>query len=620
MELMDVMKTSGTCRQYTSADVPADVLARVLDGARWAPTGGNRQGVRFVAVRDRAKRLQLAKWYRETWAPYAARSRASLERNGAPTGILDRAEHFAAHFEDVPVLVVVCAQWDAIHPTDHELGRISVVGGCSIYPAVQNLLLKAREEGLGAALTTLLCRYEPQVKALLDIPDGVITAAHIALGWPERPLPREAQPAATVRDRLSRHLRSTAPGRVSALRKLPDSSDTVLTADLQDGRMTTLTPLRQIELVAVARNQEATLDQSVRRLRDHLLRCGSDLFPGGWRITIADHASTDSTGAIADRLAAELDDVDVVHLAHQIDRKALRSNWARSQATIAAFVTLAPGADLDALLRPLVTHSSAAEPAARGGLTRRGALFAAGGIGLTALLAACGRNGTSSAATTGAASSSSGATSSSSTTAAAGATTSAVASNVVLAPEMTEGPYYLDLDLVRSDIREDREGAALALTLSVIDVSTGTPVSGAAVDIWHCDANGFYSGFVSQSAAANGGTDLTDDGTFLRGTQLSDTSGNVTFTTIYPGWYQGRTVHIHVKAHVNGSEIHTGQLFFDDAFTDEVFASAPYSSRGERELRNEQDNIFQGGGDKSTLTVTKDGDSYTTSLAMGVSA
>lgn len=189
MELMDVMTTSGTCRFFTADQVPGDVLGRVLDAARWAPTGGNRQGVRFVAVRDVAKRRQLAEWYRETWAPYAARSRASLERAGAPTGILDRAQHFADHLEDIPVLLVVCAQWDAIYPTDHELGRISVVGGCSIYPAVQNVLLKAREEGLGAALTTLLCRYEPQVKELLSIPDGVITAAHVALGWPARQLP-----------------------------------------------------------------------------------------------------------------------------------------------------------------------------------------------------------------------------------------------------------------------------------------------------------------------------------------------------------------------------------------------------------------------------------------------
>jgi nitroreductase len=190
MELMDVMTTSGTCRFFKTDDVADEVLARVLDAARWAPTGGNRQGVRFVAVRDMAKKRQLAEWYRESWAPYAARSRAGLERAGAKTGILERAQHFADHFEDVPVLLVVCAQWDAIYPTDHELGRISVVGGCSIYPAVQNVLLKAREEGLGAALTTLLCRHEPQVKELLGIPDGVITAAHVAIGWPERPLPR----------------------------------------------------------------------------------------------------------------------------------------------------------------------------------------------------------------------------------------------------------------------------------------------------------------------------------------------------------------------------------------------------------------------------------------------
>ena len=130
-------------------------------------------------------------WYRETWAPYAARTRAGLDGRSPPTGVLDRAQHFADHLEDIPVLLVVCAKWDAIYPTDHELGRISVVGGCSIYPAVQNVLLKAREEGLGAALTTLLCRYEPQVKELLSIPDGVITAAHVAVGWPEKPLPRK---------------------------------------------------------------------------------------------------------------------------------------------------------------------------------------------------------------------------------------------------------------------------------------------------------------------------------------------------------------------------------------------------------------------------------------------
>ena len=207
MELMDVMTTSGTCRFFKTDEVSDDVLARVLDAARWAPTGGNRQGVRFVAVAtlrsDGSSRSGTARHGRRTRpAP-----RAGLERASAPTGVLDHAQHFADHLEDIPVLLVVCAKWDAIYPTDHELGRISVVGGCSIYPAVQNVLLKAREEGLGAALTTLLCRYEPQVKELLSIPDGVITAAHVALGWPEKPLPRQAQPAPCLRLRIPRHVR-----------------------------------------------------------------------------------------------------------------------------------------------------------------------------------------------------------------------------------------------------------------------------------------------------------------------------------------------------------------------------------------------------------------------------
>src|SRR5439155_22870170 len=123
------------------------------------------------------------------------------------------------------------------------------------------------------------------------------------------------------------------------------------------------------------------------------------------------------------------------------------------------------------------------------------------------------------------------------------------------------------------------------------------------VDIWHGDANGLYSGFVSSSASANqGGTSAADDGTFLRGTQVTNGSGKVTFKTIYPGYYRGRTVHIHVKVHVSGREVHTGQLFFDDTFTDTVFASTvPYSSRSARDTRNSNDSIYRSGGAASVL-------------------
>ncbi len=188
MDLREVIESTWTCRFYRADPVPDEVLARVLDGTRYAPTGGNRQGVRFVAVRDAAKRRQLAEWYLPIWEPYAAQARA---RPGAPKArLLENADHFARHLAEIPVHVVVCAQLSDLLPTDRHLDRLSVVGGASIYPSVQNLLLSARAEGLGTALTTLLCAVEPQVKALLGIPDGVLTAAMVALGWPARPFPR----------------------------------------------------------------------------------------------------------------------------------------------------------------------------------------------------------------------------------------------------------------------------------------------------------------------------------------------------------------------------------------------------------------------------------------------
>lgn len=191
MELEEAMQTNGTCRFYKPDPIPDDVLARVLDASRFAPNGGNRQGLRFVVVKDAAKKAQLAEWYRVPWKAYMEGARAGQIDIGGEWKVVENADHFADHLQDVPSIIIACAKLDAVHPTDTDLGRVSVVGGGSIYPGVQNLLLRARQEGLGTALTTLLCMVEPQVKALLNIPDDVITAAHIAIGWPVRPFPKK---------------------------------------------------------------------------------------------------------------------------------------------------------------------------------------------------------------------------------------------------------------------------------------------------------------------------------------------------------------------------------------------------------------------------------------------
>jgi protocatechuate 3,4-dioxygenase beta subunit len=179
----------------------------------------------------------------------------------------------------------------------------------------------------------------------------------------------------------------------------------------------------------------------------------------------------------------------------------------------------------------------------------------------------------------------------------------------VLAPEQTEGPYYLDDHKVRRNITEGRPGAPLTLRLGVVDVSSCKPVKGAALDIWHCDAGGVYSGTSVQD---------TEDDRFLRGVQRTDAKGIAVFRTIYPGWYQGRTVHIHVMVHLAGNVVHTGQLYFADALTDTVYRRSPYSSRPSRTTRNAADSIYRNGGKRSTLKLTKSGSGYLGSITMGV--
>jgi protocatechuate 3,4-dioxygenase beta subunit len=178
----------------------------------------------------------------------------------------------------------------------------------------------------------------------------------------------------------------------------------------------------------------------------------------------------------------------------------------------------------------------------------------------------------------------------------------------VLAPEQTEGPYYIEGERVRRTITDGRPGTPLRLRLRVVDAATCKPIRRAAVDVWHCDAGGLYSGF----------GDAGGNRTFMRGVQRTDAKGYVTFLTVYPGWYQGRTVHIHVKVHVGGNVVHTGQLYFPDAVTDAVYRQAPYGARPDRTTRNSSDAIYRNGGRRSRLALRKSGAGYVGTITMGV--
>ena len=179
----------------------------------------------------------------------------------------------------------------------------------------------------------------------------------------------------------------------------------------------------------------------------------------------------------------------------------------------------------------------------------------------------------------------------------------------VLSPEMTDGPYYLPGEKVRRNISEGQPGAPLALRFSIVDAAKCKPIKGAAVDIWHASAGGKYSG-----EEANDTVGLT----FLRGIQRTDAKGLALFQSVYPGWYPGRAVHIHVKVHLGDDVVHTGQVFFRDSFTDAVYRRAPYRGRGTRDKRNADDSIFLDGGSRSLLRMRTTGKGYTGSITLGV--
>lgn len=244
-------------------------------------------------------------------------------------------------------------------------------------------------------------------------------------------------------------------------------------------------------------------------------------------------------------------------------------------------------------------------------LNRREALLALAGAGAAVALVGCGMSSSS--------------PSTAQVTATSGAATSTASGNTpacVARPALTEGPYFVDERLNRSDIRSDpsngsvRLGTLLALTFRVSQLANAcTALAGASVDVWHCDALGVYSDVTDPNFSTVGQK-------FLRGYQVTDSSGVARFTTIYPGWYQGRAVHIHfkIRSHTNPGAAYefTSQLFFDDALTDQVHAQAPYSAKGQRTLRNSGDGIYDEGGQQLLLAPTKTGQGYSATFDIGL--
>jgi protocatechuate 3,4-dioxygenase beta subunit len=287
-------------------------------------------------------------------------------------------------------------------------------------------------------------------------------------------------------------------------------------------------------------------------------------------------------------------------------------------------------------------------------VSRRRALAIGGTVGLSGVLAAC---------ATGSDAPSGGAVTSSATAVTDPAELVDVANTCILAKEKGQGPYWFDVDSIRSDIREGRPGLALALALRVHDLSSCSvggpvkPVPNAVVEIWHCDAGGVYSGYATVASSRRGrpsaapATDApgapsqrggegpddpgwsgelsdgsygvgdpeatpTDDGTYLRGAQAADAAGIVRFTTIFPGWYVGRTTHIHCKVHLDRKTVLTTQLFFDDGLIDELYlAVPPYNERPIRDTRNDTDWIYD---DVGLMTAARSGGGYLAAINLGL--
>ncbi|WP_433531527.1 intradiol ring-cleavage dioxygenase [Micromonospora sp. CA-263727] len=282
-------------------------------------------------------------------------------------------------------------------------------------------------------------------------------------------------------------------------------------------------------------------------------------------------------------------------------------------------------------------------------VSRRRIIAGIGSVGLAGLLAACGRDGGTVTTSTGETVAPQATTANDLTSLFDGANT------CTLTASTTQGPYYFDADKIRSDIREDREGVRLRLAIRVQDSEQCGPLPNAVVEIWHCDAAGLYSGAEAQSSGANGASgggtppsggpggtppsgapggapggnspggdsgggdmaDLTpaDDQRYLRGAQVTNADGIVEFTTIWPGWYRGRTVHIHAMVHVDNARVLTTQVMFDETLNAKVYANQPYAVHTGRDTFNDNDSIFA---ESMLMTVTEDGDGYLGVINFGV--
>jgi protocatechuate 3,4-dioxygenase beta subunit len=181
--------------------------------------------------------------------------------------------------------------------------------------------------------------------------------------------------------------------------------------------------------------------------------------------------------------------------------------------------------------------------------------------------------------------------------------------------EQDQGPFHRDDEPIRRDIAEDRPGAPLTLGIRITGPDD-TPLRGAGVEIWHCDALGRYSGFAPPEPAPTvAQARYLPDATFLRGRQITDAAGMVEFRTIYPGWYPGRTVHIHAIVHVGGAPL-TSQLYFPEPINNTVLATEPYRSRPGRDTTNDTDTIFPTGGTPAVLDVTGSTSGYRAGICL----